>query len=81
MARSATPMPHTAAEVPTLCGVPDFLHKKFLDEWVRIPLLHKSEYVENAFDDDVTLYHGTIAKCGLRLYLWMTCTGAPSKMD
>ena len=48
MARSTTPMPHTAAEVPTLCGVPDFLHKKFLDEWVRIPLLHKSEYVENA---------------------------------
>ena len=57
----------TAAEVPTLRGVPDFLHKKFLDEWVRIPLLHKSKYMENAFNDDLTLFHGTIAKCGLMI--------------
>ena len=50
-----------------MCGVPDFLHKKFLDEWVRIPLLHKSKYMENAFNDDLTLFHGTIAKCGLMI--------------
>ena len=46
-------------------GVPESLHNRFLSEWVRIPLLHESEYVENG--DDLTLYHGTIAKCGLMI--------------
>ena len=54
-----------SAEVPTLRGVPESLHNRFLSEWVRIPLLHESEYVENG--DDLTLYHGTIAKCGLKI--------------
>ena len=57
----------TAAEVPTLRGVPKSLHNRFLSEWVSIPLLHESEYLEDIFDDDVTLFHGTIAKCGLKI--------------
>ena len=54
-----------SAEVPTLRGVPESLHNRFLSEWVRIPVLHENKYVENG--DDLTLYHGTIAKCGLKI--------------
>lgn len=51
-----------ALERPPLDGVPVFLHEQFLNEWLRIPMLHESEYVENACGDDLTLFHGTIAK-------------------
>ena len=40
----------TAAEVPTLRGVPESLDSRFLSELDRIPLLHESEYVENGDD-------------------------------
>ena len=50
------------SESPPLDGIPVWLHEQFLNEWLRIPMLHESEYVENAFCDDLTLFHGTIAK-------------------
>jgi hypothetical protein len=49
---------------PSLARVDINLHDQFLDDWMKIPVAHTNvEYVENVYNDDVTLYHGTIAKC------------------
>ena len=52
---------------PPLAGIPNHLHEQFLSEWIKIFNLHEDEYVENVFNDDVTLFHGTIAKCALKI--------------
>lgn len=61
-------IPWRDLESPPLAGVPAHLHEQFLDEWIKIPILHENlEYVENVFNDDVTLFHGTISKCARKI--------------
>lgn len=50
-------------ENPPLDGIEAGLRQQFLNEWVKIPIEHHSEYVDNTYNGDVTLFHGTIAKC------------------
>lgn len=54
---------------PPLSGIPLSLHEQFLDSWVKIPVVHGNniEYVEDAFNDDVTLFHGTISKSAKKI--------------
>ena len=59
-------------ESPPLSGIPAYLHPYFLRDMIKIPVTHSNDignvdYVENLFNDDVTLFHGTIAKCALKI--------------
>ena len=56
-------------EHPPLHDIPTWLHEQYLKEWIKIPIVHEQsfEYVENAFQNDMTLFHGTISKCAHKI--------------
>lgn len=63
--RLGRPVSWQECQSPPLHGIPVHLHDRYMMEWMKIPVLHDNdlEYVDNAFKDDMTLFHGTIAKC------------------
>ena len=54
---------------PPLHGIPLWQQDQYLKEWTMIPVLHDKDiqYVDDAFNDDMTLFHGTIAKCAFKI--------------
>ena len=54
---------------PPLHGIPLWQQDQYLKEWTMIPVLHDNDiqYVDDAFKDDMTLFHGTIAKCAFKI--------------
>ena len=54
-------------EHPPLDGIWPRDHEQYLKEWIKIPIKHNFEYVDNFWKDDITLFHGTIAKAAHKI--------------